>query len=445
LNDSDRQRPWSKYSKESSAFIKHNPEAKAVLKATNKAKKKESIEERKEKKLERLVGQLKDDKEFIEFLAANKAIKTKENIWKNDIINPQLDTENKSSDMIDVPIESKIEDNKQNDAKNTTKQNDDDADFENGRLYVRNLHYGCKEEDLEILFKPYGPLVEVNMPIDTFSKKPKGFAHITCMFPEKALKAFNDLDGKVFQGRMLHILPGKTKEDPSEADAISEGMNFKKKKELELKKKAQSNHNWNSLFINSDSVANLMSARYNVEKSQIFDVHSSVSKNKAGNSIAVKLAVGETQIVNDMRKFLIRNGVKLDALGSNSTQRSKTVILIKNLPNNTNEEEVRELLKKQGINDMKRLVMPEFGIACLVEFSERQEARDAFKKLAYKKFKTGPLYLEWAPEDIFEGDTEEKEKLEKEEAEEKRKEAEVNIMCENLKGNNISINFKIYI
>ena len=75
---------------------------------------------------------------------------------------------------------------------------------------------------------------------------------------------------------------------------------------------------------------------------------------------------------------------------------------------------------------MMRLVMPEFGIACLIEFGERQEARDAFKKLAYKKFKTGPLYLEWAPVDIFEGDSEEKEKLEKEEAEEKRKETEVN-------------------
>ena len=430
MNDSDRQRPWSKYSKESSAFIKQNPEAKAVLKANNKAKKKESMEEKKEKKLERLVGTLKDDKEFIEFLAANKAIKTKENIWKNDIVNPQqLETVEAEPSTVesDAPIESNIKKKEEQDnTKKMTKANDDDADFENGRLYVRNLHYGCREEDLEILFKPYGPLVEVNMPIDNFSKKPKGFAHVTCMFPEKALKAFNDLDGKVFQGRMLHILPGKTKEDPSEADVISEGMNFKKKKELELKKKAQSNHNWNSLFINSDSVANLMSARYNVDKSQIFDAHSSASKNKAGNSIAVKLAVGETQIVNDMRKFLIRNGVKLDAFNSDTTQRSKTIILIKNLPNNTNEEEVRDLLKKQGINDMKRLVMPEFGIACLIEFGERQEARDAFKKLAYKKFKTGPLYLEWAPVDIFEGDSEEKEKLEKEEAEEKRKETEVN-------------------
>ena len=257
------------------------------------------------------------------------------------------------------------------------------------------------------------------MPIDNFSKKPKGFAHITCMFPEKALKAFTDLDGKIFQGRMLHILPGKTKQD---SEINLEQLSFKKKKELEQKKKSQSNHNWNSLFINADSVANLMAARYNVDKSQLFDVHTSTNKSKAGNSIAVKLAVGETQIVNDMRKFLIRNGVKLDAFNSNTTERSKTAILIKNLPNNTTETELRELFKKQEINEnIKRLVMPEYGIACLIEFNERQEARDAFKKLAYKKFKTGPMYLEWAPVDIFEGDKEEKEKLEKEEQKEQDK------------------------
>ena len=74
--------------------------------------------------------------------------------------------------------------------------------------------------------------------------------------------------------------------------------------------------------------------------------------------------------------------------------------------------------------------MPEYGIACLIEFSERQEARDCFKKLAYNKFKTVPLYLEWAPVDIFDGDQDELEKIKQEDAaaveEEKKKEQELN-------------------
>ena len=154
-----------------------------------------------------------------------------------------------------------------------------------------------------------------------------------------------------------------------------------------------------------------MASRYNVDKSELFDVHS--TKN---NSIAVKLAVGETQIVNDIRSFLIRNGVKLDAFNSTNTERSKTVILIKNLPNNTTESDLREAMIKFKVNGtIKRFVMPEYGIAALIEFNERQEARDAFKKMAYRKFKSLPLYLEWAPIDVFDIDPEEKAKAEDEE------------------------------
>ena len=161
-----------------------------------------------------------------------------------------------------------------------------------------------------------------------------------------------------------------------------------------------------------------MASRYNVDKSELFDVHKA---GKKGGSVAVKLAVGETQIVNDMKKFLVRNGVKLDAFNNTeeaTTERSKTTVLIKNLPNNTSEKDLREFFDKCKVNgEIKRFVMPEYGVAALIEFGERQEARDAFKKLAYRKFKSVPIYLEWAPVDVFEGDPEERAKLEKEEAE----------------------------
>lgn len=434
MNNENKTRPWSKYSKENIEIQKKNKEKAAGMTQKDsletKIKKNKKQEEKNEKKLEKLVGSLKDDSEFLEFLKANKAIKSKENIWKNDIVlDLQHEEKNGEQAEINEALPQKLDQNSSESSKNEAKKLDEiEGDFENGRLYIRNLHYGCKENDLEELFSPYGPLVEVNMPIDSFSKKPKGFAYITCMFPEKAVKAFTDLDGKIFQGRMLHILPGKTKKEETD-ETQAENMNFKKKKELELKKKAQSNQNWNSLFINADSVANLMAARYNVDKSELFDVHSSKNKKSAGNSIAVKLAVGETQIVNEMRDFLIRNGIKLDAFESSDiTQRSKTTILIKNLPNSTTENELRELFNKQKINDnIKRLIMPEYGVACLIEFNERQEARDAFKKLAYKKFKTQPLYLEWAPDDIFDVDPKEREELEKKAEEKQNKVNKINL------------------
>jgi multiple RNA-binding domain-containing protein 1 len=232
------------------------------------------------------------------------------------------------------------------------------------------------------------------MPIDNFSKKPKGFAYITFMFPEHALKAFNELDGTIFQGRMLHIIPAKSKDETNKDGDVK---SVKEKRELEKKKQAQKGHNWNTLFVNQDSLANLMSQKYNVDKSDIFDVQNSKK------SVAVRLAVGETQIVNDMRKFLIRNGVKLDAFSNADGPRSKTTFIVKNLPINTVDAEIREIFEKHGA--IRRIVMPEYGIAALVEFKERQEAREAFTKSAYRKFKNVPLYLEWAPMDIFEGAT----------------------------------------
>lgn len=60
-----------------------------------------------------------------------------------------------------------------------------------------------------LVFLP-GPLAEVNMPVDKILRQPKGFATVTFVMPEHAVKAFTELDGTAFCGRMLHLLPAKT-------------------------------------------------------------------------------------------------------------------------------------------------------------------------------------------------------------------------------------------
>lgn len=57
-----------------------------------------------------------------------------------------------------------------------------------------------------------GPLSEVIVPIDKITRKIKGYGIVTYVIPEHAIKAFNELDGTIFHGRMLHLLPGKSKE-----------------------------------------------------------------------------------------------------------------------------------------------------------------------------------------------------------------------------------------
>lgn len=141
---------------------------------------------------------------------------------------------------------------------------------DSGRLFVRNLSYTSSEEDLEKLFSAYGPLSELHYPIDNLTKKPKGFAFVTFMFPEHAVKAYAEVDGQVFQGRMLHVLPSTIKKEASQ-DADTPGSSYKKKKEAMDKANSSSSHNWNTLFMGPNAVADAIAQKYNATKSQVFD------------------------------------------------------------------------------------------------------------------------------------------------------------------------------
>lgn len=209
--------------------------------------------------------------------------------------------------------------------------------------------------------------------------------------PEHAVRAFNELDGTIFHGRLLHLIPGKSKDDDNNADM--DGLSYKQKKELKQKQQAGSSHNWNTLFLGADAVANVLAKNYSTSKEHILDT------NDGGSSAAVRLALGETEIIMEMKRFLEQNDVCLDVFDQIAKKRSNTVIIAKNLPANTTTKEIRPLFSKFGI--IGRLVLPPSGVTALIEFLEPTEARAAFKKLAYSKFKDLPLYLEWAPENTF--------------------------------------------
>jgi hypothetical protein len=83
---------------------------------------------------------------------------------------------------------------------------------------------------------------------------------------------------------------------------------YKKKNEANKKSQSSSNHNWNTLFLGVNAVADAMADKYNTTKRGILDSESS-------NSLAVRMALGETQVVADTRKFLTDHGVKLDVFG----------------------------------------------------------------------------------------------------------------------------------
>lgn len=264
---------------------------------------------------------------------------------------------------------------------------------ESGRIFFRNLAYTVTEDDLQKLFEPFGPVAEISLPVDLITRQIKGFGTVTFMMPEHAVQAFYELDGTTFHGRLLHLIPGKGKKAEEDQDENDASLTFKQKKALKLKKTAQQSTNWNTLFLGPNAVAEILAKKFDTSKQVILDTE------EGGSSAAVRIALGETQIVIEMKKFLEDNGVRVNAFDSTMAKRSKTVILAKNLPPDTTVSDLTPIFAKFG--PIGRLILPPSGVTAIIEFCDPSEARQAFKKLAYSKFKNVPLYLEWGPEDTF--------------------------------------------
>ncbi|XP_054466778.1 probable RNA-binding protein 19 [Anoplopoma fimbria] len=275
------------------------------------------------------------------------------------------------------------------------KEDEEEEDVaESGRLFIRNLPYTCTEEEIKELFAKHGPLSEMLFPIDNLTKKPKGFAFVTYMIPENAVTALAQLDGHVFQGRMLHLLPSTLKKEKTDSsDAGGPGSSsYKKEKDAKNKASSSSSHNWNALFLGTSAVADAIAEKYNTTKSQVLD-------HESKGSLAVRMALGETQIVQETRQFLLDNGVSLDSFSQAAAARSTTVILVKNLPAGVTTSELEELFSPHG--SLGRVLLPPSGLTAIIEFLEPTEAKRAFTRLAYSKFQHVPLYLEWAPVGVF--------------------------------------------
>lgn len=277
----------------------------------------------------------------------------------------------------------------------SSKEAEPESIAESGRLFIRNLSFLTTEEQLTELFGKFGPLTESTIPLDKTTGRPTGLGFITYMLPEHAVKAYEALDGQIFHGRLMHILPAKARHtgggggDGGEEKMDKAGSSYKKKKEQKNKEEAGKGHNWNALFLGANAVADAIADRYAADKGDIFNP-------EGGNTTAaVRMALGETQLVAETREFMEAHGVNLEVFEKAKLKRSKNVILVKNLPFGTTEAELHHLFQPFG--PIGRLVLPPGGISALIEFTEALNARSAFKKLVYTSFKHLPLYLEWAP------------------------------------------------
>ena len=81
------------------------------------------------------------------------------------------------------------------------------------RLFVGNLAYQTMENDLRDYFSQAGVVTSVNLMLDKFTGKSRGFAFVELSTAEEAVKAVEMFHNKEFQGRNLTVNIARPKED----------------------------------------------------------------------------------------------------------------------------------------------------------------------------------------------------------------------------------------
>lgn len=83
----------------------------------------------------------------------------------------------------------------------------------NMQIYIGNLSYNTGETQIQSLFAPYGVIENVQVIMDKFTGRSRGFGFVTMPNDQEAQAAIAALDGKEFEGRALKINEARPREE----------------------------------------------------------------------------------------------------------------------------------------------------------------------------------------------------------------------------------------
>lgn len=93
-------------------------------------------------------------------------------------------------------------------------------------------------------------LPQVHIPLDAATKAPKGVAYVSFADPTNAVAAYEALDKKSFQGRLLHILPAVDRRGKPEVVDADGKKTLKDERDAKRKGTAGKEFNWAMLYMN---------------------------------------------------------------------------------------------------------------------------------------------------------------------------------------------------
>ena len=83
----------------------------------------------------------------------------------------------------------------------------------NTKLFVGNLSFNTTQDQLQEMFAAHGNVIEVDLIMDKFSGRPRGFGFVTMETKEAADAAVQALNGKSIDGRALTVNEARPRED----------------------------------------------------------------------------------------------------------------------------------------------------------------------------------------------------------------------------------------
>ena len=81
------------------------------------------------------------------------------------------------------------------------------------KLFVGNLSFNTTENQLQDMFAAHGTVTEVDLIMDKFSGRPRGFAFVVMETKEAAEAAIKAVNGVEIDGRALTVNEARPRED----------------------------------------------------------------------------------------------------------------------------------------------------------------------------------------------------------------------------------------
>lgn len=72
-------------------------------------------------------------------------------------------------------------------------------------IYIKNLHPNLSEDELRVLFEPFGPIISTSVVRDKESGISKGFGFVKMHNAIDAQRAIDDMDGRELGGKTLGV------------------------------------------------------------------------------------------------------------------------------------------------------------------------------------------------------------------------------------------------